>query len=282
MTEIQNGFALVIVLWILALLTLMVGGYSATMRMETQLTGNYLQSAQAGAIAEAGVWLATQELQKPDTERRWRPDNKPYNIKLFDGKITLQIQNESGKIDLNTARPELLRGLLESSNSGQSDQKLDEILQAILDWRDRDNLTRINGAEDDDYKIAGYPYGSKDGPFNSIDELRLVMGMTDALYRNIAGELTVYSHQQGINPLFAGRKALMAVPGMYEQSADDYMSSRNGSPLIDNKLLTNNINTVFTITCTGIVSGTRSTIVTVVLFARNASQPYAILSWKET
>ena len=191
---------------------------------------------------------------------------------------------------MNTARPELLQTLLESTNGGQSDRKIDEILQAILDWRDRDDLTRTNGAEDDEYKNAGYDYGAKNGPFNNVEELRLVMGVTDELYRKIAGVLTVYSRQQGINPLYAGRIALLALPDVDEQVVNDYIMSRESNTLtdsvdiasrVDSNLLTKDKNMVFSITSTGIISGSQATIVAVILLTRNTTRPYFILSWKE-
>ena len=287
----QGGFALVVVLWMLALLTLMAGGYSATMRTESRQTANYMRSAQAGAIAEAGIWLATRELQRPDKERRWRSDNTPYDLDLFDAKVTLRIQNEAGKIDLNSARPELLQGLLESVNSKQSGQDNNDVLQAILDWRDRDKLVRVNGAEDDAYKAAGYNYGAKNGPFNSIDELRLVMGMTDDIYRKIAPDLTIYSHLPGINPQFADKGALLALSGKDQQRVEDYLSTRSANPPsaamefltgADQRYFLNTTSNVVTITSTGIVSGTRATIVAVLLLTRRPTQPYIILSWRRT
>jgi general secretion pathway protein K len=46
------------------------------------------------------------------------------------------------------------------------------LVDAILDWRDEDDLHLVNGAEDPDYKAAGLPYGAKDGPFDSLEELQ--------------------------------------------------------------------------------------------------------------
>ena len=34
----------------------------------------------------------------------------------------------------------------------------------------------LNGAEDADYEAEGLPYGAKDGPFQSVEELRQVLG----------------------------------------------------------------------------------------------------------
>ena len=47
----ERGVVLVLVLWMLALLTVMVAGYSRATRIETLLAAHYVQSAQAGAVA---------------------------------------------------------------------------------------------------------------------------------------------------------------------------------------------------------------------------------------
>lgn len=72
------------------------------------------------------------------------------------------------------------------------------LLQAILDWRDKDNLVRNHGAEDDDYQQLDYNYGAKDGLFNSLDELQLVMGMTTETYNKLKPALTIHSHQPAL------------------------------------------------------------------------------------
>lgn len=62
---------------------------------------------------------------------------------------------------------------------------------AIEDWRDADDLAELNGAEDREYAAAGRPYGAKDGPFDSLDELQLVSGIDRDLYRTLLPALTV-------------------------------------------------------------------------------------------
>ncbi len=68
----QKGIALVIVLWMLALLTIMATGYSRMMRTETMLTANLVRSAQANALAEAGINQAIIELFKPVPDKSGR------------------------------------------------------------------------------------------------------------------------------------------------------------------------------------------------------------------
>lgn len=284
----QNGIALVVVLWMLALLTVMAGGYSAMMRTETILTAHQIHSAQSRALAEAGIWLAVNELLKPRLERNWRSDGTAYDVELHNRKIQISIQDESGKIDLNTTHVELLHGLLKSVEI--NDVKSIELLHAILDWRDRDNLERKAGAEDNRYNTAGLAYGAKDGPFNSIDELRLVLGMTEKIFQQIKPALTIYSHQPGINPTLASRESLMAIPGAQADIIDEFLSARGDNTStslsntitgIDNRFLTKSQDKTLSITSIGITADSRIKLTAVILFKRNAKPPFSVLSWQE-
>jgi general secretion pathway protein K len=58
----------------------------------------------------------------------------------------------------------------------------DEILDSILDWKDRDHEHRMNGAEDDYYNSLPDPYDCKDGNFDTIEELLLIKGITPELF----------------------------------------------------------------------------------------------------
>ena len=53
----------------------------------------------------------------------------------------------------------------------------DEIAAAIIDWIDQDDNTE-SGAETDYYATLDPPYAAKNGPFDTIEELLLVKGVT--------------------------------------------------------------------------------------------------------
>lgn len=280
----NRGLALVIALWMLALLTIMVSGYTATMRTETKLTSQFYRSSISRNYAEAGVWLAINELLKTELNRNITGDGATKLIEYHQGSIEVSIQDEAGKIDLNTGRVELLRGLL--VNTGISDARSIELLHAILDWRDRDDTTRAAGAEDRDYASAGYDYGAKDGAFNSIEELRLVKGMDEDIFQKMLPSLTIFSQQPGINPEFASRETLMTLPNITEAIVDEFLLNRELQ--LDEKI--NSIagryaNKVsdrsLTITSKGINSDNEVTLQVVVNMTRNIQMPYRILSWKE-
>ncbi len=86
-------------------------------------------------------------------------------------------------------------GLLMALMKAVGVQEPENLVDAILDWRDPDDLHLVNGAEDEQYAAAGLPYGAKDGPFDSVEELGQVMGFDRELYQALAPALTVTSGQ---------------------------------------------------------------------------------------
>jgi general secretion pathway protein K len=285
----QGGFALVVVLWVVALLTVMAGGFALGMRTDTNLTYYQVASAKARALAEAGVNRGIMELLKQEEDRVWATDGSPNQLPLEDGALTISVQDESGKIDLNVAQTELLGGLLHAL--GVDDRARDALVDSILDWRDPDDLRRANGAEAADYKAAGLPYGPKNGPFDSVDELQQVLGMTPALFLRMRGFVTVYSQQGGINPLVAPRTVLLAVPGWDAAQVDSYMAMREqfsqglpqslpaGVPI---QFVSGRSNLVYAIRSMGRTpQGATAVMQAVVRVTRTPQQPASIVSWKE-
>src|SRR5207244_9938453 len=52
------------------------------------------------------------------------------------------------------------------------------------------------------------------------------LGMTPTLYAQLAGSLTVYSKLPGVNPAYASRSVLLAVPGATPEIVDTYIAQR--------------------------------------------------------
>ena len=69
---------------------------------------------------------------------------------------------------------------------------------AVADFRDPDDQRRVNGAENKQYRSAGLGWGPKNAPFQSIDELQQVLGITREIYRQVADNITVYA----VTPIF--------------------------------------------------------------------------------
>ena len=214
-----------LVLWMTTFLTVIAASFVFSMRTDTLLAQNLVASARAQAVADAGLQRALYELFRPGAELdRWKGDGMPHAWEFGGARLKVVIQDVSGKIDLNFASDALLKGLLK--NAGLDDEHSNAMLDAILDWRDADDLRRANGAEAAEYQAAGLKYKPANATFETVDELQRVLGMTPELYVKLADALTVDSKQPGINSAVASKKVLMALPGVDEAAVDTYIAAR--------------------------------------------------------
>jgi len=205
-----SGAALLLVLWLVALLTALVGAFALTAKIEG-LQGRVLHRGLiAGEVARAGVEYALVRVQDNDQRRQWLPDGRPYRWQFGDSALEVSLVDENGKVDLNQADPPLLTAFFQVFGLEQQDAA--RLASAILDWRDADVLSQPEGgAEDPEYAAADRPYGAKDASFESVAELEQVLGMTPELYARVAPHLTVYSGRTRPDPAFATSEVLQAM-----------------------------------------------------------------------
>ncbi|MGZ8225499.1 MAG: general secretion pathway protein GspK [Methylococcaceae bacterium] len=222
--------ALILVLWVLSLLTIMAGSFTLTMRREASIVAGAKDSAHAVAIAESGIAIAEMMLLSPDLNKRWRADGSIYEIDYVDtgeggiSKVRVRVLSEMGKIDLNNADQKLLQELMFHAPVDTDQQN--KLVSAILDWRDGDDLVNPDGAELKDYQDAGLKYQPRNKPFQTVEELQLVLGMDEATYKWLEPLVTVYSGQSQVDLKKASKEVLEAVSGLDTGLIDDYVAAR--------------------------------------------------------
>ncbi len=221
----ERGVALVLVMWVAILLTVIASSFIYEARTDMLVVRNSVSMARAEAATGAAVHRAIFELYRADNAPdAWRRDGAVREWTYEGIPIRIELRDESGKIDVNTAADPLLRGLLLSVGLTEDDAA--KLLDAILDWRDPDTLKRANGAEEPEYRAAGLTYRPANAPFQAIEELQLVLGMRPHIYRRIAPLVTVFSRQTGINSTLASRDVLLAIPGVTTAVVDAYVARR--------------------------------------------------------
>jgi general secretion pathway protein K len=221
-----RGFALIAVLWITILLTVIGSSFAFSMRSEALSARNALSLAQARAAADGAVERVAFELQRPrNLNEAWTADGQPHAWQ--DGEIAIVVTavDEAAKVDLNTAAEPLLKGLL-MVVGGLDEAAAQTQVDAIVDWRDPDELTRPNGAEAAEYRAANRSYRPPNAPFEAAGELQRVLGMTPALYSRLGPHLTVYSRQAGVNPATASREVLLSIPGVGAEQVEAFLVQR--------------------------------------------------------
>jgi general secretion pathway protein K len=226
----RRGIALVSVLWVLVLLSLIAASFSRTTRTEVEFARNLVENAKAEALADAGVYRAIIGVSEPLESDKWLTNGTPYEVTFPGGEVRVTVQDEVGKIDLNETQDSLLQGLF--TLAGVEPRDAWDLVDSIVDFRDTDHLAEANGAEDKDYKAAGLPHDAKDAAFESVEELRQVMGMTYDLYEKVAPLLTVHSRRPGFNPNFAPKEVLLSLPGVGDEKVNEFLDERT---LFDDK-----------------------------------------------
>ncbi len=186
----ERGFALLLVLWTLALLALLGTQLVRAGRREALLARNLVDAASLQAATDSGVQEAIFRLLDR-SNRRWAADGVPRAVQVGDAVVTIRIENEGDKINPNIAAQSLLAALL--LRVGVEPGEAYTLSAAILDWRTATSQARLGGAKAPQYAAAGLDYGPPGSEFRSVDELGAVLGMRPALLALLRPHLTVFS-----------------------------------------------------------------------------------------
>ncbi|MBT3255918.1 MAG: hypothetical protein HN366_05575 [Deltaproteobacteria bacterium] len=194
----EKGIALFMVLWVLILLSAIATEFCFAMRTEINMVRNFKEQTEAYYIALAGLNRAIFELLRnesspekkkllPDeneetaeTASRWRMNTDIPPVPFAQGRFKVRIGNEAGKINLNTANESLLKMMLNGFELDELEKSI--IVDSIMDWRDENDLHRMNGAENGYYQSLPEPYDCKNGDFDAIEELLMVRGITPGVF----------------------------------------------------------------------------------------------------
>ncbi|HLZ67818.1 MAG TPA: hypothetical protein VKQ29_16455 [Aliidongia sp.] len=213
----SRGFALLIVLWALVLLALIVTELGTSGRMESKIARNLMANAEAETAADGAVHEAIFHLNNgPDPG--WQADGGSRHMTVGPVPVDIRLEDEAGKVNPNVAGPDLLRSLL--TVLGVDRNRTELITQAILDWRggtppeQEPNIAA-------QYQAAGKKYEPAFAPFESVEDIGLVLGMTPDLAARLLPHMTV--NQIGIfdparaDPIVA--RALAQMPASAAPSA---------------------------------------------------------------
>jgi general secretion pathway protein K len=239
----SRGIALITALWVLAVLLVLLGGFAAMVHSEVQVARNFGQLMQARWAARAGMRRAEVEIARIAAEPYTALDGsscwltaEDEEIELGDASYQVEIVDEAGKVNINTAPAIVLQVLFPP-----------EIADAILDWRDADSTPEMQGAEEDYYAGLTSPYHCKNGPFTTVRELLLVKGVTREMLaetvtqdgRTLESLLTVWSWDTNVdaegNPRLniatADKVTLLQTFGetLTEQEVDAIIAQRTAS-----------------------------------------------------
>ena len=199
----ERGFAVIIALIAVTVLSILAGALAIFMKVESQLAQNGNDDEKLLWVGRAGVeracWILAQEPPGPTSLKQiWAggPGDGPEtnsaiagisldNFPVGDGSVSLHLIEQESKINVNRADTPLLNQVLTAMGVDASSLSL--VADSIQDWIDTDDGTRPAGAESDYYQGLTPPYNAKDAPVDDIEELQLIKGITPHMFKGGSG-----------------------------------------------------------------------------------------------
>ena len=234
----QQGFVLVVTLWILAIITIGAAYFAERVANSVSLARQTQQATEAfvemsSTRAEVLFRLGTTPTSifglGPTRPSAIALDNRPYR---GSGNDIVRLQDSRGLINVNFIQPEMLRRLL--GQMGVAAENRDALLDTLRDYIDTDDLRRLNGAESAEYAARGLPLPPNDWLVTPW-QLQNIIGWREeaALWKDQRLlEIVTTARIFGFNPNTAPREALAALPGSSPEVADNLIKMRTKSPLI--------------------------------------------------
>jgi general secretion pathway protein K len=209
----RRGFALLTVLWLIAGLGAITAASLALARVGAGVSRNRILLIRAAWARNACEEIL---LARYAERRRVGPLD---STDLGGGVWCAAAVEEAGtRLDLNRAAPEALGQLLGN----------DSLADALLDWRDPDDVSRPHGAEREWYAGRGRRT-PRNGPFADPAELRWVRGFDSATVQRLEPLLTT-SGEVTVDLNAAPAAVLASLPGLDAQAVAMILGRRASVP----------------------------------------------------
>lgn len=207
----RRGFVLVSVIWLSATLAAFAIAVSVSVRSHALFVRNAMSGSLAQGVADGLVQITALRLADGGSVLAGQPADGRWQACRWPGiaQAWLSVQNQAGLVDLNTASPALLVALL--AGLGLARPEAAALAAAMQDYRDADHVAQRGGAEPAPY--PGRAHGPKNAPFEAVEELDQLPGVSAALLERLRPLTTVATQQAGIDVRLAPA-ALLAALGL--------------------------------------------------------------------
>ncbi len=262
----NKGIALILVISTLALLSIMMVEFTSGSQMNFRIANNFKNAAKSRHLARSGIYFALLELKifktikenplvkqipgfnegmldqlwqfgfiypplatKKTTFGAEKAIKELAEVSKIDGKIRVDITDESAKINLNALRKSesragisrQLENIFERKKSSDEeffdkyrDLRFGELVEHIVDWIDKDNEKTGGGSEDNYYGRLPTPYKPKNAPLDTISELQMIEGFDNSeIFDLLLPYVTVYPTEgvEGVNVNTADASMLLSI-----------------------------------------------------------------------
>lgn len=270
--ERERGLALVMVLWVFMTLGVLALDFAQYMHDDAMAAINVSESTNGYYVAVAGMNRALYELMEAresgeqsglladqffvpaDEQDQLQdvnefqptipPDGAWHEGSFGGGRYSVRVSDEGGRLAINAVSDAVLQRIVTNilyggGTEGQNTKEtktVQTIVDSILDWRDPDDLARLDGAESDYYASLRPPYAAKNGFFEFPDELLYVRGVTPELVHGtdlmpgLAQVVSVFGREEKVNLRSVTAPVLQVLLGTDAETAAEIIQVRTDDP----------------------------------------------------
>ena len=215
----ERGSAVLAAVFASACFALLAAQAARTSRSAIASADAGLVHARLAAAAQGGLALAIAGLSSDDHAGRWDIDRTPHTAELDGASLVITVEDERGKAPLNAMTPSEVAALFQEA--GADPVTVEALTRAFLQRRDP-NLRGVSGAPT---SLGAQATSGSPGPtaapgvssagsgFETIEDLRLLPGITPELYAAIAPSVTVEAGDNAFEPRTATPLALAVMGG---------------------------------------------------------------------
>lgn len=207
----EQGFVLLVVLWVLSSVVMLVASFNSTVRSGTSSAVSEVGLTKLEALLDAGFEVAAAHLIDQDKQQRWLGDGRKHSIEFAGAQLSITVMNPNSLIDLNKSSAALLRAFfLKFTNSKiEASRYTDLILRAR---RAASEDGRVDGGITADRAATDFPF--PDAAFIDVSQLGRLPGIPRDVFDDVAPFLTVFSDDGTIYPVTAPIQILEAIPAL--------------------------------------------------------------------
>ncbi len=197
----REGLVIIAVLWTVVVLIAIVAVLGRKTRLDMKVCVSRMDALRCKWACRAGVEKAVAVLNTDETENDtlldlWSDNEEDFNdVALERCVLNIRVVDEASKLNVNYATKDQLMGL---------PYMLEEIADAIIDWRDDNHMPSGFGVESGYYEGLDFGYRARNGPFRTIRELLMVKDVTEDLFygedTNFNGQLDYNERDGDVTP----------------------------------------------------------------------------------
>lgn len=249
----ERGVALLLVLLIIAVVATMQIETQYTTRIDAQIAANVALDTQFYYLARSGIEAARSLLTEDRRDNKFDATTEtwaaPIAYPVDEALVSLSLVDEERKFPLNALvtrtttaaqgnQPAQVEVAVDEELYGVFTTLLEkleipaEIAPAVVDWLDPDDDPYgADGAEINFYERLKPPYKTKNGPFSTLEELRMVRGIDAKAFRALADLVTPYGSEAKININTAPQELLtVLLPELDAGLIEELIQKRTDEP----------------------------------------------------